>query len=87
MAGVQGLFDGAFEEIERIAEQGLGSFLEDTQHDANKRLMRKLRENYDTMSLEQVTQLWDQTGHDAGESPPCDTCKVIAKKEFELAEE
>lgn len=83
----QGLFDGVFEELLNITEGGFGDFIENTQHDTNKRLLRKLNENYDKMTLSEVTELWDVLGHRSDEKIACPTCKVIAKNEFRLAEE
>lgn len=83
----QGLFDGVFEELLSITKGGFDDFIEDTQHDTNKRLLKKLKQNYDKMTLSEVTELWDLLGHQSNEKSPCDTCQAIAKSEFDLAEE
>ncbi len=49
-------------------------------------LLRKLREAYDTLELEQIMEARGALGHQETEERPCKFCNLMAEKEIELSE-
>ena len=74
-------------EITRIAGLGLIEIRERTVEDKQTVLLRQLRTKYDKLSLDQIAEIQASLGHTQGEVNPCKACKIIAQKEYRLAED
>lgn len=81
------LIDLVSEEITRIAGMGLSEVRERTTEDKQAVLLRQLRSKYDRLSLDQIAEIQASLGHHGGETHPCKACKIIAQKEYRLAED
>ena len=75
------------EEITRYAKGAFNEIRLSTLEDNKTLLERRLRQNYDKLSLEQIQTIGQALGHTETEANPCKTCRIIAQKEFELAED
>ena len=75
------------EEITRYAKSGFNEIRLATLEDNKTLLERRLRSNYDKLSLEQIQLISQSLGHTDSETNPCKTCRIIAQKEFDLAED
>ena len=75
------------EEVMSITQLGLADFQDQARHDADKSLLRRIRRDYDKLSLEETLQVAGALGHRNTEEDPCDICKLMAQKEFELSED
>jgi len=62
-----------------IIDENVGYHAEDT-------LIRRLRANYDKLSIEQIQAIMQTMGHRLGEEKPCPVCKIIAQKEYARSE-
>ncbi len=70
--------------IVKNAMEELRQFFGSNGHDA---LLRRLRSQYDTLSLEQLAAIHSVLGHQDGEETPCKACKIMASKEVSLSQE
>lgn len=75
------------DEITRYAKAGFNEVRLSTLEDNKTVLERRLRSRYDKLSLEQIQIISQALGHSDGETNPCKTCRIIAQKEMELAED
>ena len=82
-----GLVDLITEEITRIAGMSLAEVRERTTEDKQNVLLRQLRSKYDRLSIDQILEIQASLGHQQGEASPCKACKIIAQKEYRLAED
>ncbi len=73
-------------QVVELVGAGMGFVDDEVAGDVTKSILKKLRKNYATMSLEETLQIWDSMGHRSDETPPCKVCKEIAKQEFKLSE-
>ena len=74
-------------EIVRIGRASLTEVRQRTVEDQGEAALRRLRSSYDKLSVEQIGVISQAIGHEDTEERPCKACKVIAQKEFDLAED
>ncbi len=74
-------------EIIRIGRASLIEVRQRTVEDQSTVFLRRLRSSYDRLSLEEIGIISQALGHQDTEERPCKACKIIAQKEFDLAED
>ena len=74
-------------EIVRIGRASLTEVRQRTVEDQSTSALRRLRSSYDKLSVEQIEVISQAIGHEDTEERPCKACKIIAQKEFDLAED
>jgi hypothetical protein len=81
------LSDHIAAEVERVYGFALKEVLSFSHQDSKDVLLRRFSAHYDTLSIEEIMTLRQGLGHQDGEEKPCKACRIIAKKEFDLAED
>ena len=81
------LSENITQEIIRIGRAGLTEVRMRTIEDNSKALMKRLRSGYDKLTPEQIGAVQQALGHEDTEERPCKVCRLIAQKEFDLAED
>ncbi len=71
------IIDAALAEIGELIQGGQG-------HDA---LLRRFRQQYDTLPIESIAALQEVLGHQDDEDQPCQVCQIMAAKEVQLGKE
>lgn len=74
-------------EITRIARMGFQDVRLRTLEDQRTVLTRRLQSRYDKLSIEQIKVIQQALGHTDTEDKPCKACRIVAQKEFDLAED
>lgn len=81
------LSESITQEVLRIGRAGLAEVRQRTVEDNSKALLRRFRANYATLTPEQIGAVQQTLGHEDTEERPCKICRLIAQKEFDLAED
>ncbi len=81
------LSESITQEVLRIGRAGLAEVRMRTVEDNSKSLLRRFRAGYDKLSPEQIGAAQQALGHEDTEERPCKICRLIAQKEFDLAED
>lgn len=79
--------DFVSDEIARLAKRGLGSVLDEITEAPDVTMLRKLRNQYAKLSLEQIASVVMASGHRNDETDPCEVCRIISKQEMSVREE
>ncbi len=74
-------------EIVRIGRASLTEVRQRTVEDQSTSALRRLQASYDKLSVEQIAVISQAIGHEDTEERPCKACKIIARKEFDMAED
>lgn len=82
-----GLIDNIVNELEQVVQLGFSEVLgRASEGQETDTLLRRFERGYATLGLGDLLQVQQLAGHDPNEETPCKVCKIIAKKEVELAE-
>jgi hypothetical protein len=81
------LLDLVNADITHIVQVALAELTEMTWQNSKETMLRRLRANYDKLSLEQIDMIRSALGHSHTEERPCDVCKIMAIKEIQLSQD
>ncbi len=82
-----GFLDSMAEELDGIVQAGFKDVIDRVGSGAEEdALLRRFEANYGKLGLDDLLQVQNLAGHDPAETTPCKVCKIIAKKEQQLAE-
>lgn len=79
--------DGVAQELMRVIGPGINLVLETATQQSDNILLRKFKQNYDKLTLEEIQAVEQVLGHSDSENAPCYVCRIIARKEWELNED
>lgn len=75
------------EEITDIIGVALSELKDFTWMGSKDVMLRRLRQNYDRLSIEQIDAIRSVMGHTYTEERPCEVCRIMAAKEMQLNED
>ena len=74
-------------EVVNIVGIGMEELMNTVTEKGNEGLLRRFKANYVKLEPEELVAIQDALQHTGSEVTPCAVCKIIASKEFDLAEE
>lgn len=77
----------ATKEAERIYGLAMEEVLSLSHQNSRDVLLRRFSRGYGKLNVEEIVQLRQALGHRDDESDPCKVCRIIARKEYDLAED
>lgn len=81
------LLDLVSEELTDILGETLRDLKEITWQGSKDNMLRRLRANYEHLTLEQIDAIRSVMGHSHTEKNPCEVCQIMAVKEQQLSED
>lgn len=81
------IMDLVTSEVTRMVGSALQEMKEFTWQGGKDVMLRRLRQSYDKLTLEQLDAIRGVMGHTDTEANPCEVCRIMARKELELAED
>ena len=86
MAVTQSMLERAIDDMIEMAAGIFTSLDMMTLEDLEEVLLRKLREGYDTLEVNELMAARQALSHEENEKRPCKFCNLMAEKEIELEE-
>lgn len=83
----ENIMEIATKEIEKVYGIAMREVQSLAQHDSKEALLRRFSKNYDTMNVEEIMAVQRALGHKDTEEKPCKACRIMARREYELAED
>lgn len=81
------LLDLVTEEISEIIGTALTELTNVSWQGSKTTMLRRLRSNYENLTLEQIDAIRSVMGHSHTEERPCEVCRIMALKEQQLNED
>jgi len=81
------LLDFVAAEIVQMVGGSIDEVVNQVAQGGEETLLRRLRKNYDNLSIEDITAIQQAAGHQMGEQKPCKVCRLLAQEEFKRAED
>lgn len=74
------------DEILRVVDVGFTEVLGKLTVKRGEPLLRRFRENYANLKMEDIAAIQQAMGHHDDEDKPCPVCRIMAQKEYELGD-
>lgn len=81
------IMDKALAEVERIYGIAMEEVMQIAHQDSHDVLLRRFSSKYGTLSIEEKLAIRQALGHQDNERTPCKACRIIARKEYDQAED
>jgi len=81
------LLEGVTDQMVDVINSAVDYLVDMMSSDQDDIILRRFRQQYSNLTVEQIVQVQEAFGHDDGEEKPCKVCKIMAEKEFALAED